>query len=535
MADLKLVRLTKGDTQDVLINKLNQNFGRILSSGGGTYGSIGQAGSVGNPGPIGPTGDFGPIGVRGNKWIVSNIIPPDDTTGYIEGDHWVVSFEDFSDYELIGGSWVFTGLNLTGTQFFKKLDNILNRDGDDNKNAIIEFTTNPSETTFVISDSLVNSSFGNNQYSKFLISTQGQLGKNILEFSKSEYQDGTSVDAIKHPYFAWEFDSSPDDYSLIWGMTGGGFTFSASDVSMTSQTSDFEISATGPISMESGSSFFLMSRGNLEIDTSSDFILNSSTSSIGATGITLSGSLTINNNSSTVPGLTSGSDSDVGGNLRINYKTPNQLGVNDSEINLVNVRHSSFPDSILEIDGDGESIFKNLSQAYSQNINVSSGSLGPYTSGITGYYIDWSSVSPSHVGSISDRSVSSFNTVILPSTGLTGGGTAGNPYNGVSLLGPYGAGIDSNPLAELIQEGRSFSLTVTGASSQQQYRAVGIGTFSNPTVPFPNPSITTEWKILPVPSTYVTFHVLRLDDVGGTGNWRVFYEANLSSGILYES
>ncbi len=260
MADLKLVRITKGDTQTVLINKLNQNFGRILSSGGGTYGRTGQAGTIGNPGLTGPTGDYGSPGIRGSKWFVSNLEPPAGLTGYYDGDHWVVSTDDFKDYILTGGVWTPSGLFLTGTQFFTKIEDIKDRTGDQTKNAIVEFTSTPSSTTMVLSDTTTSTSYGNSQYSKFQISTIGSAGRNVLEFSKSELQDGTGAEASKHPYFAWEFDATPNDYSLVWGMTGGGFFLSASDLAMISQTSDFEIGVTGAIIFDNSSSLFQFSK-----------------------------------------------------------------------------------------------------------------------------------------------------------------------------------------------------------------------------------------------------------------------------------
>jgi len=535
MADLKLVRITKGDTQTVLINKLNQNFGRILSSGGGTYGRTGQAGTIGNPGLTGPTGDYGSPGIRGSKWFVSNLEPPTGLTGYYDGDHWVVSTDDFKDYILTGGVWTPSGLFLTGTQFFTKIEDIKDRTGDQTKNAIVEFTSTPSSTTMVLSDTTTSTSYGNSQYSKFQISTIGSAGRNVLEFSKSELQDGTGAEASKHPYFAWEFDATPNDYSLVWGMTGGGFFLSASDLAMISQTSDFEIGVTGAIIFDNSSSLFQFSKENIEVSTGSDFYLSSTSTSLGATGLSLSGSLKINSDSATVPGVTSDSYITDGGNVRITYTTPSSLNLQDSQISLVNVVHDSITNPLFLSTADGETRFANLSESYNQDLTVLSGATGAYTRGGTGYYINWASVSPAPVGPTADRSLAYFNTVIVSPSGLTGGGTAGNPFNGVSFLGTYGSGMNNNPLAKMIEENRSFSLTVTGTTQDHSFKAVGIGTYSNPASPFPNPSVGSEWQILPFASPTVTFHVMRLPNNGATGSWRVFFEANKFSGLLYEA
>jgi hypothetical protein len=530
MADLKLVRLTKGDTQEDFINKLNQNFGRILSAGGGTFGAPGESGPIGEKGATGPTGDYGPPGDRGSQWFVSNSEPPSDVQTYLIGDHWVVATEDYLDYILTDTGWQKTGINLTGTQFFKKILDIKDRNGNTLKDAIVEFTSTPISTTFVISDSLVSSLFGNNQYAKFQISTLGQFDKHILEFSKSELQDGSAMDAYKHPYFAWGDLVNPNDYSLIWGMTGGGFTLSASKLFLGSQTSDVSMGATGAISLNSSSSFFLTTGGDLEISTGGDLTLNSDSLSLGATAFSLSGSLKISSSSTSVAGLTADANSDSNGNLRVVYDSPSILGVSDSSVNLFRAENQNSPIPALIVSGNGDFQPANLSQAYSQDAAVLSGSLGPYGTS----YIDWSSVSSSLIGSPGDNTLSPFNSIII-TPGTTGGsGTIGSPLNGVSFLGAYGAAISGNPLAKIISEGRSFSLTVLAPTTNYFFQAVGIGTYSTPGDPFPNPAVSSEWEILPFPSQSVTFHVLRESDIGLTGSWKVFYEANKSSGILYE-
>ena len=530
MADLKLVRLTKGDTQEVFIDKLNQNFGRILSAGGGTFGAVGEAGPIGQKGPTGPTGDFGPPGKNGSTWYVDNSEPPTDLSAYNTGDHWVVASADYQDFVLTDSGWIATGINLTGTQFFKKIFDIENRQGQALKDAIIEFTQTPSSTTLVLSDSLVNSAFGNNQYSKFQISTLGQFDKNILEFSKSEYQDGGVIDAYKHPYFAWEDNLTPNNYSLVWGMTGGGFILGASSLFLASQTSDVHLGASGDISITSDSSLFLTSRGNLEIETSSDFTLDSGSLSLGLTGFSLSGGLKITTDSAITPGVTAGVISEEMGNVRVRLQSPNTAGTSDSEIFLTRVDHSNFANPLLSVRGNGDFKSVSLSQAYQKGLTVLSGSLGTYGP----HYVDWASVSPSPVGSPGDSTLAHFNAIVV-TPGLTAGaGTIGSPFNGVSFLGAYGALIGDNPLARVIGEGRSFSLTVATPDPTYFFQAVGIGTYSTPSDPFPNPAVASEWDILPFQSSSVTFHVMREENVGITGSWKVFYEANKSSGVLYE-
>jgi len=62
MPNLTIINLNPGDTQEVLVNKINQNFGSIVASGGGPQG---QEGSQGDQGTQGVLGDDGTEGVQG--------------------------------------------------------------------------------------------------------------------------------------------------------------------------------------------------------------------------------------------------------------------------------------------------------------------------------------------------------------------------------------------------------------------------------------------------------------------------------------
>jgi hypothetical protein len=532
MADLKLLRLTKGDTQEDVINKLNQNFSGILSAGGGTYGKTGQPGSQGSPGQTGPNGDIGPPGNRGSIWFVANT-PPTGATGYTTGDHWVDSSEDFTDYVYNGTSWGTSGLNLTGTQYFKSFNGIINRNGDNSKNAIIQFSPTPYSNTLVISDSLVSKAYGNQQYSKFLISPQGQLGKHILEFGKSEYMDGSSTDSNKHPYFEWKNPSSSNDYSLVWGVTGGGFTINSSSLDLTSQTGILNVRSAGNVSISTATSFTGITKGYMNFNCpDQDFSLNSSNLYIGTEAINVSGSLIITNNTSSGVGLTATNNTARGGVIDIQYVTN---GSNASNKNLIVLRNTNYINPILSTDALGVTRTTQLTQAFQEiGSPISSGSTGAYTYGGTAYYVNWLSVCPAEVGPTGDRNLIYFNDVILTPPGTTGAGTLGSPYNGVSFLGVYGASISANPLSQTIGENRSFSLVVNSNSDSKPFYAVGIGTYSSVGNPYPNIAKSNEWKILPFPSSSITFHVFRNENAGTTGSWKVFYEANKSSGFLYE-
>ena len=48
MPNLTIINLTLGDTQEDLVNKINQNFGSIVANGGGPQGSDGPQGDQGS-------------------------------------------------------------------------------------------------------------------------------------------------------------------------------------------------------------------------------------------------------------------------------------------------------------------------------------------------------------------------------------------------------------------------------------------------------------------------------------------------------
>jgi hypothetical protein len=94
MPNLTIINLNPGDTQEDLINKINQNFDSIVSNGGGPQGADGKQGDQGPVGPEGPIGDAGVPGERGTRWFLSNSTsgPAGGTAPNSEiliGDYWV--------------------------------------------------------------------------------------------------------------------------------------------------------------------------------------------------------------------------------------------------------------------------------------------------------------------------------------------------------------------------------------------------------------------------------------------------------------
>ena len=70
MPNLTIINLNIGDTQEDLINKINQNFDSIVSNGGGPQGADGKQG---DQGPVGPEGPIGDTGVPGKGPAVAGV------------------------------------------------------------------------------------------------------------------------------------------------------------------------------------------------------------------------------------------------------------------------------------------------------------------------------------------------------------------------------------------------------------------------------------------------------------------------------
>jgi hypothetical protein len=205
MPDLKLLRIEEGDNQKVLVDKVNSNFSDILTFGGGPYGKIGDQGPQGDPGQTGPVGSYGGMGGRGSIWTIGPTDP--GLTGYINNDFWLNTRTGLGNpiYQFSDSGWNPYGFGLLSQDLFRVYPNVPTSSGNSTYNAYTLTSVNPSNYTLVLSDnSLVGTSaITNPQYSKVLIAIDGgATGKNLLEFSKSDYSSNTSFNT-KTPRFYW--------------------------------------------------------------------------------------------------------------------------------------------------------------------------------------------------------------------------------------------------------------------------------------------------------------------------------------------
>lgn len=289
MPSLTIINLNPGDTQEVLVNKINQNFGSIVANGGGPQGQEGTQGDQGPIGPIGPKGDQGVPGTRGTRWFVSLTEPLGGTAGVgiIYGDYWVNSSADNEVYVYATGGWVTTGDYLQALDIFTTLTGIVGPGAVTTKNAIVQSSATPGSNTFVFSDDPSSTASANPTYSKFLISTNASDGFPILEFGKSNAPNiGSPSDYNRHPFFQWK-NPSGTDYGLRFIVPGdlldiisggnlniqstsGNVNFSGVDTALTA-TNSITFTSAGTFNINSGSSNLLISSNQFSLNPSSAF------------------------------------------------------------------------------------------------------------------------------------------------------------------------------------------------------------------------------------------------------------------------
>ena len=289
MPNLTIINLNPGDTQEVLVNKINQNFGSVVANGGGPQGQEGTQGDQGPIGQVGPKGDQGVPGTRGTRWFISLTEPLGGTAGVgiVYGDYWVDTATDNEVYTYATGGWATTGDFLQASDVFTTLTGIIGPGSVTTKNAIVQSSATPGSNTFVFSDDTSSPTSANPTYSKFLISTNASNGFPILEFGKSNAPNiGTPADYNRHPFFQWK-NSSGNDYGLRFVVPGdlldivaggnlniqstnGNVNFSGVTTSLSATTS-ITLTSVGTFNINSGSSNLLISSNQFSLGANSAF------------------------------------------------------------------------------------------------------------------------------------------------------------------------------------------------------------------------------------------------------------------------
>lgn len=491
MPTLNIINLNTGDTQEVLVNKINQNFDSIVANGGGPQGQDGPQGDQGPIGAAGPKGDQGVPGERGTRWFVS-LSEPDGGptgTGIVYGDYWVDTSTNNELYIYATGGWISTGDFLQAQDVFTTISGIVGPGGVTTKNAVVQSSINPQNNTLVFSDAVLNSGNvgnANPTYSKVLIATDSTNGFPLLEFAKSNLADGSPSDYNRHPYFSWK-NSSGSDYGirfivpldLLDMISGGNFNitstagnvnFSGITTTLTSSTS-MTFTSAGTFNINAGNSNLIIASNQFALTSSSAFF---------SVPISVSGSFTGNS-------MFSLENTSTGGGININL-----VGTANSSRYLANFSSNSV--SKFYVRSDGKVKFDKTNFAYS----VYNSSSATYSSSGKNYYIIGSNV------------LTNGNRVAVNLTGGTGGIGIGVPLNS-----------GSTGLADYVDVGESITMNIfsSGTSSANWFSGISYSTSGTSLSGSPATFTAT-------PSVTVT--VMRT----GSSNWLIYYDTASASGIF---
>lgn len=279
----EIKKIDYDDPQSVLIEKLNSNFSNIHTLDGGPMGSRGITGPTGPYGINGKPGPTGGVGLRGNRWFVSDFPPlGGDSDTMISGDYWIDSSSSTNNISVfLPSGWDLTTYNLASRSPFSKLNNIDSNFGATGGRAIV-YKNSPERSTFSFSDSTLDASNANHEASSLVIPVKGSIsgGISLLEFSRGDLNNGSSVTYLKNPTFRFS-DSSSSNSDLLFTLPSGGFSVRSREgifgmdhsISITTVknlnlfTTNFLMSNSGT----AGKGFVISSYGTMSINTPSFF------------------------------------------------------------------------------------------------------------------------------------------------------------------------------------------------------------------------------------------------------------------------
>lgn len=277
--------LNTSDNQISIVGKLNANF---LSVSNLMYGSQGKRGLTGPTGPYGYVGDVGPTGnpgIRGNRWFVSDSQPQGGLgDSLVLGDFWVDTSQVGNDIKIFGPSgWVETEYNLSAPSVFKNLYDVIGITGSTGGVRSTVVSSNPEISTFVFSDTVLNSFNANPEQSLFNVSIDPQKSGayNLMELSRGDLNTGTTSSYINNPFLRFR-DASYNNSNVDFVLSGSDLSLKSYASTPSGVNHSINLKTSGTLSIYGDSSFSLGSRGNSAVN---GFSLNSS----GPINITASG------------------------------------------------------------------------------------------------------------------------------------------------------------------------------------------------------------------------------------------------------
>ena len=237
-----------GDDESEFIDKVNSNFDEIIEAHGGSQGIVGPTGSIGAFGDSGIDGPTGVSGPRGTRWFAQSTQPSGIGNTVIEGDFWVDPLSG-EIYEFTESGWTDTGYSISsGSSIFASVQSSQIAGG--TGNAVLLNQVLPENYVFILADVISSSGILNENLSKFVISSDTTINDSpLLEFSRTDLENGTISDYSLHPTFEWlNFPSS--DKGMLLQIPGGAFYIGASGgfqsianaITVTSSTNRLEVS-----------------------------------------------------------------------------------------------------------------------------------------------------------------------------------------------------------------------------------------------------------------------------------------------------
>jgi hypothetical protein len=403
--------LSYSDHQDLIIDKINNNFDELVELHGGSQGISGPTGDSGEIGDMGGLGPAGSTGSRGTRWFVQTINPTGIGNYIMEGDFWVNSNDGVINVFNENG-WEPTGYSISSAEnVFYSVESIWS--GGTGTSILLDQSV-PEDYVFILADKVSDSGILNQPLSKFMISTDSLLNDSpLLEFSKSNLEDGSLNDYSQHPVFKWK-SSNPNNNSVVFQIPGGSFILGASG-GFSSSFQSMNVNASTEFSIEysgaaTGSGIF----------STGGFFLNSP-----------SGSFTLESNFFSITGGSGSISSPVVLNPQLPFGAPSIYSLSDNSFaSLYSTRngdsfntlsHSTYHLSLesnagieFSIDTKGKITTKKI-----ENGITYTSSPPTATSTVSGSFVSW------YLISVSGTKVLSFplesgNTIVLTPSVTTG-------------------------------------------------------------------------------------------------------------------
>ena len=182
---INLKELFPADPQQIITDKINFNFNKLLELGVGEKGDIGNTGGLG---PAGPFGLQGNEGTRGNSWFVDSILDPNTLTfdDLLAGDFYLDS-QNFAVWQYDGSTW----------QFVFDLTEIINNYLATSSSPFVRGLGigSPNDDRFILFNKRGNTSLDSSQDVSLGASPAGNSSNNDILFLNNfneDFLDGTS-------------------------------------------------------------------------------------------------------------------------------------------------------------------------------------------------------------------------------------------------------------------------------------------------------------------------------------------------------